>query len=306
MTSLVSNLLVFVALIALGYLLRRRGTVSERLEADLNYLVMRVTLPAMLFVGLLKPFDAARLALGLFALGLSLGIYAVSFAIGWLTMLLCRVPEPARGVWLLGCAFSNIGYMGFPVIAAIYGPDGLFLASFVAIGWNLLSFPIGALLVSRGNPERPRLREVFLNPVMAALALGTILFVTRVPVPDMVRSVFVVIGDLTGPLAMLIIGLRLGTAHVGVMFANPRAYALSLVRLVIIPFAIVGLFRLIPGVHPLVVAVLVIIAAMPTANLGTLLANEYGGDAHFAAQGTALSTLASLATLPLVYAVVGG
>jgi malate permease and related proteins len=73
-----------------------------------------------------------------------------------------------QGVWQLAGTFSNIGYMGFPVIGAMFGANGLFLATFANIAYNLFYFSIGVVMISRGKGKAHfNWRSVLFNNIMA-------------------------------------------------------------------------------------------------------------------------------------------
>src|SRR4051812_37666147 len=115
-----------------------------------------------------------------------------------------------QGVWQLAGTFSNIGYMGFPVIGAMFGANGLFLATFANIAYNLFYFSIGVVMISRGKGKAHfNWRSVLFNNIMVALYVGLILYFARIEFPSFISGTLSTVGDMTGPLSMLIIGLML-------------------------------------------------------------------------------------------------
>ena len=110
------------------------------------------------------------------------------------------------------------------------------------------------------------------------------------------------VGDMTGPLSMLIIGLTLSEYPLKELFNNRTQYQISFVRLIAAPLAIVLLLKLFPtDGNELMIAVLVILLAMPIAGNTTLMATEYGGDEEFAAKSTILSSILCIVTTPLIF-----
>jgi predicted permease len=140
-------------------------------------------------------------------------------------------------------------------------------------------------------------------PVMGVAAIvGLALFFGGVTLPTLVARPLTIIGDLTTPLSMAIIGAILSRMRLKSMVGNPRIYATSAYRLVVFPLLVYAvLFSL--GFRGRLLAMPVVIAAMPAAANSAILAKAYGGDAETASSLIFVTTLASLVTIPLLAAI---
>lgn len=203
----------------------------------------------------------------------------------------------------MGTTFSNVGFMGFPVIHAMYGENELFLTSFVNIAFNISFYSIGVYILTKGQKQKSiNWKDMFVNNIMLAVLLGLFIYLTKISIPDFARGLVTMVGNMTTPLSMLIIGLTLSEYPLKEIFNQRLQYALSFVRLLAAPLVIILFLKGLPiEVNELMVSVLVILNAMPIAANTTLLAHEYGGDYEFAAKSTMLSTILSLLTLPLIF-----
>ena len=108
------------------------------------------------------------------------------------------------------------------------------------------------------------------------------------------------VGSITTPLSLLVVGSLLAGLPIGRVFASPRLWALTALRLLGLPallWAVLGWMHVEP---PVVAGVAVILMAMPTAVNGSMLSMEYGGDTECMAQITFLTTLISIITIPVV------
>ena len=80
-----------------------------------------------------------------------------------------KVKEERQGIWLMGTTFSNVGFMGFPVIHAMYGENGLFLTSFVNIAFNISFYSIGVFILTMGQEQKSiDWKDMFVNNIMFA------------------------------------------------------------------------------------------------------------------------------------------
>lgn len=304
--ALIEVLCIFLVIILIGWLLRKSNAISIHAKDDLNTLMMTVTLPAMLVGGFLQPFDKALTEKGLLIALLTVAALAACFLVGFVSMKIFRVRQDRRGVWLLVSSFGNLGFMGFPVIEAMYGKEGLFLASFVQITYGTCFFSLGALMMTQTQMAHGiSFRKVLLTPVMIAIEIGLILYFIQFKPPEYLSSLLSIVGSMTGPIAMLIIGLKLSEFPLAHVFNSASLYGLALMRLLAAPVVVaLGLRLLPPTGNVLLVPVLVIICAMPGPGNATNMAVTYGGDTDFAAKITALSAILSLLTLPIIFLIV--
>lgn len=303
MLSLVEVLVIFLVIILIGWVLRRSDVVTYHAKHDLNTLMMMITLPAMLIGGFFQPFDEALTEKGLLIAALTVAMLAVSFLVGLIFMKIFKIKVSRQGVWLLVSTFSNLGFMGFPVIETMYGQEGLFLASFVQIPYGPCFFFFGALMMTKTQTAQGiSLRKILLTPVMIAVEIGLVLYFLQIKPPAFVINLLSIVGSMTGPIAMLIIGMALSEFPLINIFNSLSLYQLSFVRLLAVPVTVALALRLLPSTgNALLVPVLVIICAMSGPSNATNMAVTYGGDTDFAAKITALTAILSLVTLPIVF-----
>ena len=147
------NLLELFLLIGAGYGVVRSGALPASASSAFSGLLMNVTLPATILTSLVRPYDPAFIRDGVLTavlgavLILGYGLFCIP------ALCLFRVPEERRGIWILCCTFCNNGFMGFPITLALFGEEGLALAVFLAIPFNLLIYTAGPRLVCLDRPS---------------------------------------------------------------------------------------------------------------------------------------------------------
>lgn len=220
-----------------------------------------------------------------------------------LAMALARLIYGKRPMDNFAAAFSNAGFMGIPLVKSSFGESAAFyLVAFVAF-LNVMQWVYGVALLSRGR-ARAGWRHLLLNPICAGLAAGLLLFFTGVGarLPGIVRNAVGGIAALNGPLAMLALGIYLAQTNPIAMMAKPELYALSAVRLLLIPAATMLLLLPIPAGTTLRLTILAGACAPVGANVA-VYAQLYGEDYPYACQTVAMSTLLSILTMPAVLSV---
>ncbi len=299
------NLLELFLLIGAGYGVVRCGALPASASSAFSSLLMNVTLPATILTSLVRPYDAAFIRDGVLTavLGAILILGYGLFCIPALRVF--RVPEGRKGVWILCCAFCNNGFMGFPITLALFGEEGLALAVFLAIPFNLLLYTVGPRLVcldlqSSKNPHSFSWRDILFTTANLATLLGILLYSLRIPIPAVLASPLSYLSDITTPLSMIVIGMNLVGQHLSDILRDRDVLSASFLRLLILPILTWILLGLLPISNSLVVGVIIIIMSMPCAAVTSILAESYGGNTEFSSKSVFLSSLLCLITIPLI------
>jgi predicted permease len=298
--ALFYQVLTLFILILVGWGVRRLGFFSDEVTLGVSRFLVNVALPALVIDSMQIPFDPALAREGA-ALALAAGAYfagATLFALVFPYLIRARPDE--RGIFSFLIVFANTGFMGYPVVLAIWGEEGVFLAAIYNLLFSLLLFTVGVLLLTGARDGwRSVSPRVLLSPGIVSVAVGLALFFLSVDLPDVVGGPIEMLGALTTPLSMIVVGALLARQDPRTIFGNARVYAYAIVRLLALPLATFVLLR--PFVaDPLVLGVCVVLAAMPGATNAALFAEEYGVNPELASQAVFITTLFCIGTIPLI------
>jgi predicted permease len=251
-------------------------------------------------------------ALLVIAVVISVGTF-LSWLMGLGATAIMKVSGRERGLYLIFSMFSNNGFLGLPVSYALFGAKGLFLMTIANCVSAILLYTWGVILI-RGKKEKgdgavasslkENLRNFFSVPIVSSIA-GILIFLFQVPMPGALSDVLLSIGNMMTPLSMIVIGLQLTESRPGALIKNQRLLIMSFLRLFLIPAVIFAiLFPMYLGWIPfkitgLVLAISLVNFMTPFAAVTVALAEEYDNDPRLAAEGVFLSTLFSMATIPL-------
>ncbi len=288
--------LLFLYILA-GALIRKTGIITPATRGSYNLFLLNVTLPAMILHSFLQGITPQQMreawAILLVSGAGCLGAYLLG-------RLLWRRKEPGRrSILLFGTMFSNAGNAGMPVAQLVFGDAGVFYASLFLIPTRVLMWTLGISLFI-GDRGKGKLRALLLNPSVLVVFLGFGMMLLNVRPPALLAAALKNIGDITGPLAMILIGTTLAELDLKEAM-HPDAFLLAGVRLLLIPALVLGVLRL-AGCPPLVTSVAVTLYAMPVATNTVVLAERYGADYRFGSRCVFVSTVLSLFTVPLVTA----
>lgn len=293
------EMLVILFAMALGYAANRLGYLGGETDAKLTKVILNITMPAMIVSAVITGDTLPELTEILAVLGVAAIFYLLEFAFALAAPRFLGGTAGQKGVWRFALVFANVAFIGYPVTEALFGPGALFYAVILVMPFNLLAYTLGPLLLV--GARRFHWIQAVTPCTVAALA-GLFFALTRLRPPAIVGECLGFVGDITVPLSLLVVGSLLAGLPLGQVFKAPRLWALSAVRLLIMPAALFLLLRAM-GVEPPVLGIAVIQMAMPVAVNGSMLCMEYGGDKDSMAQATLLTTAASIVTIPLVAAV---
>ena len=301
---LFTTLVGLFLLLGAGFVSAKLKFVSDAASTHFTALLMKVTLPATIFTAILRPFDAAFLRDGALSFLLSFALFSLFALVSRLVAGLFRVRENGRGMWMMCCTFCNNGFMGYPVILALFGEDGLALAAMGGIAFNLLVYTLGAKQVLLDADKRSQVdlswRKLIFTGVNGATALGLIFFCLQLEVPPAVLTPLTHLANITTPLSMFLIGMSLARGSLGAAFRDRDVFTACFMRLLFLPTLTWAILKLLPISNPLIPCVILVTMAMPSPAASGVLAEQYGGNTRLSAQIVFLSSLLCILTIPLI------
>ena len=292
------KILVLFLIMAIGFIANRCGVINQEGNRMLSKLVISVTFPAYV-LGSAMSSSSTSPASVFTMLGISFAHYALLFVFAAFLPRLLRIPKAQAGTYRFMFCFANTGFIGFPVVAAILGQEAIFTATMFNLPFNLLSYTIGVVML-QGSGGRMKLDpKLFLTPSVVACVLSIVLALLPIRWPTLLVSTCQTLGAITTPAALLIIGSTIAGMPLKQLAGSPRLYFMAFFRLVFMPLLCWAVLRPIVG-DPIILGVTVLLAGMPVATNGTMLCLLYGGDHELMSQGTFLTTILSLVTIPLM------
>ena len=290
------QVLVMFLLILVGYLAVRAQVLGAEARRSFSTLLVNIVVPAMIVDSYLIPFDPDILANLVRTALVSTGALLIGLGIALLATR--RMQSPDRPILRFAITFSNAGYMGFPLIQALFGAEGLLYASIFNTFFNILIWTAGIALLDPGAKGANPVRELVKKPALLAVALGLVLYLGRVPVPDLIAQPIGLLGGMNTPLSMLITGIIIATSDLKAVIRRGALWQTILLRMLAVPAASV-LLCLATGTSGMVGAVIILLEACPCAAITSVFAVQYRYDEQLAAGAVVVSTLLSIAALPL-------
>lgn len=289
-----TQMLLFLYMLC-GVVVQRAGIIRDDNRQVLVRLLMDLVMPMMVLSAFNEPATLDEIRSSLMVMIISALGCAVT---GMLGLFLWRAsPENKRKVLMYASMFSNAGNAGLPVVNLVFGSTGVFLASMYLIPPRILQWTVGLGLFIK--PEKGSwVKNVLLNPMVVVVYIGFLLMATGWTIPGVFGTAVDNIGDMAAPLSMILIGATLATMNWRALL-DRSVWLISGLRLLAIPLLTALVLRLFP-LDGLTMNICVILLAMPVASNTASIAERYGGDYVFASACVSVSTLLSVATVPVV------
>lgn len=286
------QIVIMFLYMAIGGLLFQKGLITKEGSKSLANLLLYVVLPCVVVKSFCVARTPERMSGLLVSFLAALGILLLAMAVSHLLFKKNPIDD-------FGAAFSNAGFMGFPLVAAVQGSEAIFYAAgFVAL-LNALQWTYGQSLIS-GDPGYRSPKAILKNPLVLSLLLGILIFCFELPVPAIASDLLAALAALNAPLAMVILGVYLAQTDPKTLFNDPHLYVVAAARLVLIPLLTILVLKLLPAEYAAIATTLVIVAAAPIGSNVAVYAQKLGKDYAYAVRGVCLSTLLSAITMPLL------
>ncbi len=296
---IVTQMLMIFGIVLVGLFAAKRNLWAAELDRKLSIFIMNISMPALILASVMGK-DLAFENSELLALAVVAVVnYVVLIGMAYLIPNLWKVNPSRKGLLSFMLAFGNVSFIGYPVCDAVFGPKAVFCASVLNIPFNLLVFTVGVSFINGGKAKSAFSPKLILSPCVVASLIAVVIAVARIQMPTPVGQWFHLLGDLTTPCALLIIGSSLSHIPVRDMLGNRFVYGMTLLRLLVLPL-MVGAVLALMGVNPFVSDVAVVLSAMPVATNGIMLCLQYGKDERVMTQGLFITTLLSVVSIPLV------
>lgn len=302
---LLQQMLALFLMMLIGYFCARKGVLDKTTTKKISWLVVNVANVAMILnAGLDNKNDIPPEKLLLVA-GIAVCSYIVLLLLAWILPALLHVKNEDYGVYRVMLVFSNIGFMGMPLILALAGASAVLYAAIFNFAFNFLLYTYGISSIRPKNGEKEKFQwKNVLNAGVISCVIALVCFFSKADMPEFVDTVLKMLSGLTAPLSMLVIGESFTEFRLRELVTDVRLLIFAAVKLLLIP--VLGLLPIKSiTTDSNILMVCLVMLATPVASMAAMLSQQYEGNYELASKGVALTTILSVVTMPLVSMIVG-
>lgn len=295
---IIEKMAVLVLLMLIGFCCAKLGLTNAAFNQKVTPVVMNVLLVATILNSVVSAETVAGGVVLLEYFAAFAAMFFISFLVAWGFARLLRRDRDDESVLRLTMMFPNNAFVGFPVVAAVFGEQAVFYAAISNIPFNILLYTLGTAQLRRTGTGRIAWKQIFTAPLIATLAAAA-LYLTHLPVPHVIGETISVLGAATIPMSMIIVGTSLGGIPARKAFGSLRVYAAAAVRLLVLPIAVWAILRLVIT-DTVMLGIPVLIAACPSAMIITVLCITHGRDESLSSEIIFTSTVLCAVTMPFL------
>ena len=295
------NLEVMVMLftmVILGYAACKLGYMGDKFDKKLSSIVVDITCPLLVLSSVMGDEMPDR-SLILPLVGVGFLTYIILLVFGFWVPRFISKNHDDQGMIGFSLMFANVGFIGYPIVASIFGSKAVFYAALLNVPNTFFIFTAGVMLVKGEYSIRQFNPKVLLSPALIGAFIAALLVAFGVHTPEMIARPITMVGNITVPAALMIIGSSMARLPLREIIGSGKVYATSFLRLVIVPLSLYFLFRLC-GVNTLINNINTVVIAMPVASFGTMFCMKYGRNPSLMTEATFITTLFSIITIPLI------
>ena len=296
-----SVMITLFIIVILGYMLAKLRYMSVDFCRQLSAIVVDVTCPLLILSSVMgDTMPDRRLILPL--LGVGVLTYVILTVVAYLVPRALTQKASDHGIIGFALMFANVGFIGYPIVASIFGHAAVFYAALLNMANTFFIFTVGVDLIkghdSSGQKHRFDFKVLFSPGLLAAYA-AVVIVALKLHVSPLIARPVTMVGNITVPASLLVIGATMASLPLRDMLGNRLVYVVTALRLGAVPIVLYFLFRLM-GVNALVNDINTVVIALPVASFGTMFCMKYGRDVTLMTELTFLSTVASIFTIPLI------
>lgn len=301
-------------LMAIGFVARRRGTVSAVGTSEMAHILVSVIYPCLIFSSLTR-LNAGELAANWIMPVMALAIAGTGLFLG-LAALRCMkgVDQQRASAFLFQSTINNFLFLPLPLVMLLWGEEGVALLVFASMGFELIIWTLGVFLFNRSSKFSEGIRMMFGPPLIALVfSIGWVcvrdLLQPELPATGNFSAVarrllnllfFGVdtIGKATVAVSMIVAGSRMAALDMRTVF-DRQVWIVSGLRLVVTPVIFILLLKLI-SLDEMAYGILAVAAVMPAAVVSLVFSERFGGDSDFIATTLLVTHLGAIVTIPLL------
>jgi predicted permease len=297
---------IFLILIALGIVAVKTHILDESGLGALSRVIVRLALPAYIFINTAEGATREDLASSLVVIPLTLLLFALLFLLSVALSRIFKLSPLRAGVFRTAATFGNVGFMGIPLLVALYPDTALVYISLYTIIDQIFFWTYGASQLR--SPEQRQKKgqrglkslKNLLSPALVAILAATVCVLLDWHLPSVCSTALLKLGSATMPMSLLYVGGMLALTDVRKVLRCWELYAEIALKMIALPLAFYAGVRMLTSVPQDVAGTLTFVAGLPAINMVAMLAKNNGCDGDYAVCAVMFTTVACLVTLPLV------
>lgn len=297
-----NKIIALFLIILIGVYGAKKEIINEEVNKGLRKILLQITLPLLVINSFSFTFSEEIKGDIIKAFVYSTIFFIVGGIISYI--LLKPLKGEKRKILQFGNAFSNCGFIGFPIINSIYGAEGVVYTSIFNMVFTIALWTYG-IIIFTGSTSKENIKKVLINPAIIAVYIGIVIMIFNIKLPTAIIDTSKIVGEMTAPISMIIVGNILSKVRMKDILKEKTIYYGALIKLIIIPLVLCTITRYVLKDNSMVMNTIIIIQAMPAAAMTSIFAADFNKEKEYSAMLVFVTTLLSIVTIPIISRILG-
>lgn len=296
LNSVIKEIISLFIIVLIGFYCGKKNIIDEAFSNGLSRLLLDVSTPLLIIssFSFTYTFSMGEKIVKAFVYGIIIFILTPLLV----KPLLMKIEKSKRNILQFAMVFSNCGFMGFPLAQSVFGNEGVIYASIFNMVFNVFVWTYGVMLFN-GTKNLKESKKLLKNPGIISSVVGLLIMSLSIKIPPVLLDSMKLVGGLTTPISMLIIGSLLSKANLKKLVQDIRLFYASFIKLILLP-TILYLVTILFKENSIVIKTYILMLAMPAGAMTTLFAERFNKNKEYSALIVSLSTLLSMITIPVI------
>ena len=295
------QMLALLVMIAAGVIAAKGKMLDTHTNAKMSTMIVNIFNPMLILSSAAGAVGQVPLQRILLVFGIALGMFLFFILAGMVLTRFFSKDPVQRKIYQLMFVFSNLGFIGIPVVSSVLGAEYVVYVSQFLLIYNLVFYTYGRTLM-RGRFNLAALRSL-INPGNIACVLAMVLVLANIQLPGFLHTAVDYLGGAASPLALVSVGFTLANANVKEIFGDKKLYLFTFLKLLVLPVILLPLLRLLP-VDDGLAAVCLVMFGMPVGSMPLMLITERGLDGRTCTAAVIMSTILCVVTVPILVSLI--
>lgn len=300
-----NQLFIFAVYILIGVIAVQTKVVCKKDLQVISNVIIKITMPVMLFRNTLQGATREQFVHTMPFLVLACVMYLFLYIIFRGMAGFFRLKGNLAKVYRATSMFGNVGFIGIPVISALFPEKGMLYISLFTVVDQLLLWTLGVQLTLPGGEDNhfnlniERMKKM-INPSTIAIILAIVGVWFEITIPAGIDTALEKVGNITSPLALIYLGGLFCFTNIKDSIKQKEFYGTVFVKMLLFPLCFYRLAALFPGIDGEMCLAITVLSAMPSMSSIAMLAESQHSEGTYSACEVFFTTVCSIVTLPLL------
>lgn len=296
------QMLALLIMIGAGFFLTKAKMMDAHTNTQMSKMIVNLFNPLLIVSSAANSAGQVSLhTMGTIAV-IASGMFVIFILVGMLLSPLFDKAPDQRKIFQMMFVFSNLGFIGIPVVSSILGEEYVVYVSEFLLIYTLVFYTYGVALMD-GKFSLSSMKSM-LNPGTISALASLLIIVLGIQLPGFIKTAVSYLGNVTSPMALVAVGFTLAHSDLKKIFGQPKLYIFSVIKLLILPLLMLPLLKLATDSQGLIF-VCIVMFGMPIGNMPLILGNQKGIDGSTCSAAIILTTILCVFTIPVLLALVG-